>query len=283
MRKAGFTLIELLVVIAIIGLLASIVLVNMGSVSSKAKITKTLEFSQSVQRNLGAYAVGTWSFDDQTNPTKDGSGYNNHGTVNGAVFTSDTPHLAAGVGTGRYALSFNGTNNWVSYPKPNTGETEDFTLELWAKYNVVPDYWKGMLTFGGSYGDGGTTIHDGRMLSDLQAGGQTVSGDCNLGLAYGELFFNNYITVGKWHHIVIAYNASAKTFSAYINGNRIGICTHSGLLDRTGTEFSIGKNSLQYFNGLIDEVRIYNKALTLGQVQQYYAQGLERHKDLVVK
>ncbi|MDO8436136.1 MAG: type II secretion system protein, partial [bacterium] len=57
-KKKAFTLIELLVVIAIIGLLASIILVSLKGTREKARIAKSLDFSQRINHALGAYAVG---------------------------------------------------------------------------------------------------------------------------------------------------------------------------------------------------------------------------------
>ena len=87
----SFTIIELLVVIAIIGLLASVVLVSMSGVREKARIANALEFSQSVDFALGAYAVGWWDFDEGSGAMAgDKSEYSNNGTINGAVYTVDT-------------------------------------------------------------------------------------------------------------------------------------------------------------------------------------------------
>ena len=86
-QEKSFTLIELLVVIAIIGVLTSIVLVSTQGLQGKARITKTLQFSQSLNHTLGAYAVGWWTFDEGSGTqARDNSGYGNNGTLTNFVF-----------------------------------------------------------------------------------------------------------------------------------------------------------------------------------------------------
>lgn len=138
MRKKGFTLIELLVVIAVIGLISSIVLVQIKTPREKAQIAKSLQFSNTIQNALGSEGVGTWSFDDQTNPTKDSSGYGNNGTIYGASFTDETPHKVVGTGAGRYALQFDGVDDYVDCGAPSSLDIPgDKTLELWVKFNSL--------------------------------------------------------------------------------------------------------------------------------------------------
>ncbi|MDO8559215.1 MAG: LamG-like jellyroll fold domain-containing protein [bacterium] len=289
-RSRSFTLIELLVVIAIIGLLASVVLVSMAGIREKAKITKTLEFSQSLQRNLGAYAVGIWSFDDQTNPTKDGSGYNNHGAVNGAVFTSDTPHLAAGVGTGKYALSFDGVNDYVELGNPSLFNSNfaEFTVEAWFKSNVwdSTDYSMDVLV---SKWDRQAGIDVGFRLERVYGGswlGFIVSSGVDMGGVYASVPIGN-VSTGVWHHAVGTFKGSAY-IRLFLDGKLVNEQT-SGIYSRvtaaTNQNLRIGVMSHGYgfFNGLIDEVRIYEKALTLGEIQKHYAEGMENHQNLVIK
>ena len=58
MKRQGFTLIELLVVIAVIGLISSIVLVQIKTPRGKAQIAKSLQFSKTIQNVLGSEGVG---------------------------------------------------------------------------------------------------------------------------------------------------------------------------------------------------------------------------------
>lgn len=65
----------------------------------------------------------------------------------------------------------------------------------------------------------------------------------------------------------------------YINGEEINRVSHSGTsVQNTGNPVQIGVGFNDLFDGLIDEVAIYNQALSLSQIQQLYAQGLPRHQ-----
>lgn len=107
MKQRGFTLIELLVVIAVIGMLSSIVLVNLSGTRERARISKGLSFSHSVNNALGAYAVGIWSFDkiNPDNTITDASNYNNHCIINGSVEDE---------GIMRKALNFDGVDDYLN-------------------------------------------------------------------------------------------------------------------------------------------------------------------------
>ena len=276
MRNRGFTLIELLVVIAIIGLLATVVLVSMSGLQSRARITKNLEFSQSVQRNLGAYAVGIWSFDDQTNPTKDGSGYDNNGTVNNASFTTETPQKAAGANeTGKYALIFDGLDDYVD---AGAGAILDIrgpiTLEAWVNITQLP-----------SGADRGIV---GRGYSSYQLAAY-YDGRINFYLDQsGSNYLQAAVSTGAWHHIIGTWDGTTNAggMNLYIDGQlKASRASAVSSLPAPTNNVFIGKEPVggNFFNGLIDEVRIYEKALTLGEIQKHYAEGLEKYRDIAIK
>ncbi len=81
-------------------------------------------------------------------------------------------------------------------------------------------------------------------------------------------------TDGTWHHAVGVFNQSTQTATLYIDGNRVAFDdTTTGTLvsDSTGA-FEIGRraDAVGYFNGNIDEARVYSKALTPNEVSQLY-------------
>ena len=83
-------------------------------------------------------------------------------------------------------------------------------------------------------------------------------------------------TTNMWHHVVGTY--SGGTITLYLDGNKFAENTGAGNPTPGGTcYFSIGANyseSTKYFNGSLDDIRLYNKALDPSEVQILYRQGL---------
>jgi regulation of enolase protein 1 (concanavalin A-like superfamily) len=72
-----------------------------------------------------------------------------------------------------------------------------------------------------------------------------------------------------WHHIAGTYDGSNMTL--YINGESMANTAHTGPIDISAFNVNIGSDAAQtwmWYNGLIDDVRIYNRGLTRQEVQQ---------------
>jgi prepilin-type N-terminal cleavage/methylation domain-containing protein len=267
--KAGFTLAELLVVISIIALLTSVVLANLMKNREKAKVTKSIEFSQTTYQSLAAYAVGVWRFED--NKADDYSGYGNSGAIyGGASFVK---------GVMGFGLSLDGSSGYVDAGKSssiNMESNDDFTIEVWAKSNTFSS--GGGVISKGSWDDIGYFIS------------YAYSPNCiffalNDAEGYANKELNTNLCGGfDWSHIVGVKRGNS--MEVWVNAKKVNelkdIQPAPGSLNNSAS-LTIGKSTNgYYFNGSIDEARIYKQALSTSQIQRNYVEGLTRHKDLTL-
>jgi len=76
---------------------------------------------------------------------------------------------------------------------------------------------------------------------------------------------------GKWHHVVTIHNGTS--LEVYLDGTKEGTFTTVSPNTNIGRSFTIGKyilNSSNYFNGYLDEIGVFNTALTQEQVESIY-------------
>ncbi|MFZ8829993.1 MAG: LamG domain-containing protein [Candidatus Aenigmatarchaeota archaeon] len=85
-----------------------------------------------------------------------------------------------------------------------------------------------------------------------------------------------YYTPNQWNFIAFTYNGSH--MRGYLNGALISISPSTLSLIPTGTPLTIGKISdgAEFFNGTIDELLIYNKALSEEEIKLLYQEGLKK-------
>jgi len=263
----GFTLIELLVVISIIGLISTIVLVSTKGSRDKARLAKVKQFSSQVNHALGAYAVGIWRFEEGEGiDIHDESGYGNHGTFHG----NPTPVFPDGVYSGTTALQFDGVDDYVDCGNDESLDiTDEITVSAWVKqsgsnngYIVIKN-----------------TADDSKRLYSIYSKGDSdkvyffyYDGAAKL------IAWNCILDDNTWHHVAIT--VSELTATLYADGVSQGDKTLSGAFQGDATaKVKIGKREPDnlYFNGAIDEVRIYNRALSAAEIRNHYAAGAAKH------
>jgi fibronectin type 3 domain-containing protein len=77
------------------------------------------------------------------------------------------------------------------------------------------------------------------------------------------------VTTGAWTHIVGTYDGS--TIKIYNNGSLAMSTAHAGTVSNPGRAFSVGGYSSIYWNGYIDDLRIYNRVLTASEIAGLYS------------
>ena len=200
--------------------------------------------------------VGYWPFDGKymnwgTGIATDVSPSGNNGVVSGMATTT-----APAVGVVGQALKFDGVDDYVELGDNFTGivtTTGTYSISVWLNVNALTLY------------EGIVNISPGSASSDRN--GITISSGVLRGGYYnGSSYVGNSqsITTGTWYHAVLVNTAGTVTF--YIDG----VSVTGGSMATLNQDNQIGHNGSGYFTGLLDEVRIYNKALSAGEVLQLY-------------
>jgi len=205
--------------------------------------------------------VGWWPFNGNAN---DESGNGNHGTVNGATLAADR------FGNAGKAYSFDGVQSSIGIKKSTSLTiTNSISICGWI-YRNTPSSNRADAIFGSSCflpSSGGYFLR----VIDKKA-------DIGISLPYNETFSNQLIDTSKWFFIVGTYNNLESKI--YINGSLnnsqivgLGNLTTWSSNDslRIGQETYPGApNGYHIFNGLLDDIAIYNRALSASEVQQLY-------------
>ncbi len=198
----------------------------------------------------------------------DMSGNNYHGTVYGATLTTDR------FGRLNNAYSFNGSSNYINLPFAPFN-LQNFTYSVWAFASFYPSY-----------------LNQNCIISIGSVGGDHTLALSNAYHIDGKVgwAFNSYNTttpthywwsvgvfppLNTWYHLVLTRDNSS--IKCYINGQLVYTQSTIGTLPfyGTGTPLAnIGRRSdiaiNQFFNGKIDDIHIYNRALTSSEVTQLY-------------
>ena len=274
MKNKSFTLIELLVVIVIIGILAGVIVVSTFSSINKANIAKSKVFSEGIKNDLMLDLVSEFKFDEGSgSSTKDTWSLNFTGALGG--FSINT---TAGYGDTH-------TYGWMSESNCISGTCLKFDtaqyIDQMTNYSAI-----GNNSFTWEFWGKKTDSVSGTAINLSVSGITNWSGTFNYphGATNKALFYvmsecyrysAKTITDDKWHYIVGVFDRSSINIDIYIDGvldnGSISSSQCSTIGNIPSGSLSLASNG---FKGLIDEVKMYNEALTLSQIQANYIAGL---------
>ena len=159
--------------------------------------------------------------------------------------------------TKEYALSFDGSDDKVSVPFSQSLQNDNITISAWVKPDELSQDLYTVVGFQEAFN------------LKLQKSNQDYKISVHIKTSNGDWFSDfstTEVILGKWNHIAASYDGNSVQF--YLNGVADGSFAKTGNLITSGG-LSIGSRDInsEYFDGLIDDVQIWNKALSESEIQ----------------
>jgi hypothetical protein len=180
----------------------------------------------------------------------DSSGNNLTGVITGATRTTTA--------RSGQALTFDGTNDWVTVNDAAALDVTRTTLEAWVRPTTLSGWRTAIMkesAIGLAYA---LYAHDNapRPSAYMNTGGPDI-----------EVQGTSGLPLNTWTHLAMTFDGTVMRL--YVNGAQVNTRNTTGNIIATGNALRIGGNALwgEYFAGQIDEVRIYNRALTQAEIQ----------------
>lgn len=202
--------------------------------------------------DCGAVAlVAEWKFNGNAN---DSTSNGHNGTVVGAILTNGKDGGANG------AYSFNGVDQYINYGNSTAFNSSDITFTSWVKPNVVTGLQEIMAKeMQYKYRLNGINL-DILISANGTSWAKIVTAPANF-------------SAGSWYNVAVTVSSSTNTVVAYVNGVQIGsyslgtsITAFNGMNLYAGTHLPNG----EMMNGSIDDMRVYNRALSSTEIQAIY-------------
>jgi len=189
----------------------------------------------------------------------DESGKSNHGKNNGAIFIKDAR------ATNNHAYSFNGTNSYINCSDTTDFDfIDDFTLACWIKRTGADTSYNRVITYENASNEASYRLlfNDNNQLYFQVDNGNTVSTG-----------YTPVLTENLWYHVTGNYDENL--LRIYVNGDSTNVSSSTSgdvtlYADRI---LSVGRSpggGVTYLNAILDDIRIYNRALTPDQVDSLY-------------
>ncbi len=161
------------------------------------------------------------------------------------------------------AFSFDGVNAYVGLDGAGINDLQQFTLEAWVQLKTMPPRYEYLVML------------DGNEKAVLRYDGVNGPGQLHFFIKVDGVLrhvrANNVLQVGVFHHIAGTYDGSVMRL--FLDGAEVGSFSVSGTVGpATGVVFS-SSNNADTLDGVVDEVSIYDHALTVAEIQGIFDAG----------
>jgi hypothetical protein len=231
-----------------------------GTIDEIRVYNRTLSASEVNDLYLSKGLVGHWTFDSEDGSNSliapDVSLYNNSGTVTNADITNE--------GKFKACYDFDGSGDYITIGNdPDFNQSENVTVSFWVKSNINSITSKDIM---------------GKFFQTAAGNWRVLQSGADGGLVRVQLVNTTGATItgrsvnisdGIWHHIAWVYNTTA--LYTYGDGTLTDTDAYHRGINLTSQPFTIGEyNGFGPWNGSIDEVRYYNRALSPTEIALLY-------------
>lgn len=206
--------------------------------------------------------VGYWPFNGNAN---DESGNGNNGTINGATLTTDR------FGNNSSAFDFDGQSNYIEVVSSNSlNVTNSYTLSVW----INVSQWSFL-----------SPIDEHSIISKIDNGNWyggyevwttnnngTIAHSGNIGNSNVLITSSNYIE-NVWYNVLLTYDGNS--LKMFVNGILVNSQSKSGQIQTSSIPLRFGRRGgagfyNNWFKGKIDDIGIWNRALTQQEITNLY-------------
>jgi hypothetical protein len=203
--------------------------------------------------------VGLWKLDEASGGTVKYSAGDNNGKLIG------NPQWRPEAGKVNGALIFCGKGTYIDIGRDSDFDiTDQITVSAWIKVNKFDQEWQAVI----AKGDTAWRLQRNQNEDSLEfaCSGLKIPS----GVPWGNLLGKRSVNDGQWHHVAGIYDGTKMYL--IIDGDVDASQPASGRINKNNAPVYIGNNAEQnarFWNGLIDDVRVYNYALTKEEVEAF--------------
>ena len=211
----------------------------------------------SLPSNLQQGLVGYWPFCGNAN---DESGNGNDGVVNGATLTEDR------FGNAGAAYGFDGVDDFIEVQDNALLRPEIISLSCWVN-QLASDTMQLIYK-----GDPANADNEMYAINSRYSFGFKSNSNCIPGVGWQICYSQNDNSLSNWKHLVGTFDGN--TLKLYVNNNLVQTESYSGVIDNCALgSLLFGKSwdeEPYFLNGALDDIGIWNRALTPEEVQELY-------------